>query len=153
MCWYGREDNMKIADKDTTVYKILRKTERNGKMHYQGPLFCKSYDMKYKYHTNLGLVPKNTPFLEINTGFHCYSKNVIVTADKAHKLLTAYSKDKKMLLRLYYDPSVSAALIKCTIPKGTTYYENYSGEIVTDTIIIEEELKIPNDIIIDITEE
>jgi hypothetical protein len=36
--------------------------------------------------------------------------------------------------------------MECTIPKGTEYYENGSGEIVTSKIIVEEEIQIKDEL-------
>jgi hypothetical protein len=35
-------------------------------------------------------------------------------------------------------------VVKCTIPKGATYYKNECGEIVTNTLILNESLGTPD---------
>ena len=170
MCWSGKIKDKRIASRNIIVYKMLRKMIKNGKTFYQAPVMTYFYGLGHKYcmgKINPVEIPASFDInsIEINEGYHCYAGHVLVNADKLSNSIFIYSGDDYTKLiggfsinsRLLISPAFSqyggTVLVKCTIPKGVTYYMNGDGEIVTDTIIIEEELEIPNNIIIDITEE
>lgn len=128
MCWTCRINPIKqIAHEDFIVYKILV----NGNSKY------------YKYHYTLGKLEVlskdmeviwDNPYFEISEGFHSYR------VSKATQVADHY--------RLYFndgysdwyldvvEPFYSVELYECTIPKGSIYYDNGFGEIVSNQIIV-----------------
>lgn len=84
----------------------------------------------------------------ISMGFHSYNMNVDVekvldTLDGRHYYTAVYTLYKGMMLSGYSLDGLR--YMECTIPKGTTYYENEKGEIVSRKIRVEkiEEIKPP----------
>lgn len=154
MCWIGKLDDKKVADRDITVYKILMKKRQgiNGdaSVRYLSPFMLAPYSLDVKYtelikpdysHTN------STTYV-ISEGLHCYSGNVFVKTYGEESGLTVYSKEESIKghrpLEAYVaSPNRSPVVIKCIIPEGFTYYENIYGEIVTQRLILKEEVKLP----------
>ena len=68
----------------------------------------------------------------IEEGFHSY-KEVKIVIDKELKRLRIYSKKNKALDSWSLHRK-GIAIMACVIPKGSIYYENRRGEIVSNTI-------------------
>lgn len=144
MCWYiPREEGkpqLRIAKEDITVYKMLRVTIDGELTSYLHHL---KYDPGVKYVLTDGLrVEDKNDSYEINKGFHSYNGRCVVYADK---LISGF---------FIYEPSVDdwygdflqrypedLILAECVIPKLSYYYENKSGEIVSDAIIVTGRIK------------
>lgn len=135
MCWNGKCD-VKIAKKDIIVYKV-------GYM--SGESFCSLY-LNYTY------VPKETnkevkidPFIYnynickerkkqeciIYTGYHSYKEVSMPYSELGTSSRLVYlgrTVERINLFNLYY-------VATFIIPKGSEYYENDEGEIVSSNII------------------
>ena len=92
---------------------------------------------------------------KIDEGIHCYNFDRVVveksTSESGKRLIAKvpFATDAygQHYLCTYYgdDLHFEAVLLECIIPKGTTYYENNQGEIVTEKLILGEEItKIDN---------
>lgn len=148
MCWVGSIHDKRIAKRDITVYKILRKCGIK-RIEYNAP-----FRDTTKYKIGCGY---NVPYLgvrnygcgdiEINEGLHCYSLNVYIKFSRDCDLIT-YSSDgiRSGLQRYYHYESRNTykyVIAKCIIPKGSTYFINNAGEIVTEALHIIEDIGVP----------
>jgi len=149
MCWVGLIHDKKIAKKDITVYKVLYRFGRKNKIYYAP--FRDDYHYKMGYHytiDKLGM-KRDGMYAVINEGYHCYSLNAYANTQRDGKILNIYSSnnDRPCMLHCYVGKLACKTIIfKCTIPKGSTYYINKKGEIVTDNLILDRDLGIPANI-------
>lgn len=149
MCWIGNQSNKKIATHNMTVYKVLDiyKLDENVLM---SPRQQFQYNLGKIYHAKIKPQSINKPnlhLIKISCGLHCYSKKCTfprfghhrnVRYNDIHTNLLVHQSDLEagalhvFRKKEFYFPAV----FKCIIPKGTTYYENKAGEIVTETLKI-----------------
>lgn len=72
--------------------------------------------------------------MKIDKGFHSYSMDkTMATKDKYHIVIYNMENNEIVDSIFFSDHLVIA---KCIIPKGSKYYKNDLGEIVSDQIII-----------------
>jgi hypothetical protein len=154
MCWIGYTLDKRRAMHDIKAYKVLYvyKLDENVLM---------SPRQEFKYAIGQTYNARITPqaingarlgFIRITYGLHCYSENCTFTRYEGdphdpkirrycsiYARLTHYQDDIEtgalhtFRKKDYYFPVV----FECTIPKGTTYYENKAGEIVTEALTID----------------
>lgn len=140
MCWVG-EPFEKVADKDIKVYKVVRATHftnKQGRDEVQAEAWYRRDTVYFpgkRYHLGKKISPRRTRnFCEcyIEEGFHSYSaENTRITYSFHYGWLKVDSRNKFCLDVYHYLPSV----LICIIPKGTTYYENDRGEIVSEELV------------------
>ena len=144
MCWKGRkEEAIRLeAKKDIEVFKIIYyKTEKKKyKSYYWGFEYKK--DMIEKQDLRTSNNPDDS--ILVLSGFHSYKSldmlnatnntqglNVCVRSINGSGTIdnvsSIYGKDKLIIA-------------KFIIPKGSEYYENQNGEIVSNQIIFKEEV-------------
>lgn len=152
MCWTTKDKKYitkNIAKNDILVHKIVR--VRNKKEVQKKFLFWSktviekeilSYCQLFKY--KLGetyridqkiIVESSRPhegefFAAIDEGFHSYSKNCSITGCSG-KYYRVFSKDSSTCSFTIYS---DCRIMVCIIPKGSVYYENEHGEIVSNRI-------------------
>lgn len=123
MCWTSANKPVKqIAKEDVICYKIV--ISRDGRV--VSPYF--HYEYKYhKINEEIALNIEYTLSSDINQlrlykcrqGYHSYS-----SLDFANQVYNNY----------FYEND--GCVFKCIIPKGSVYYDNKHGEIVSSNIII-----------------
>jgi len=117
MCLVTKQEK-RVATKDLTVYKIVFQTEK--KNVFKAIHYGFSYKLNKSYKTSMGKCYSQGHII-INEGFHAYTKR-----------FPTYYTINPLKDGVRY-------IAKCTIPKGSSYYENrYSHEIVSDRIILKE---------------
>lgn len=144
---------MRRAAEDIVVYKVVYAV--TGKMYpyYYHGCFNFYYEAGKRYKTNVHVIRKGDKDV-IENGFHSYEKNVcfrentalnanrviLVTGSKVRNLIGVYCEDKEIptcdgrIIR----PDVS--VVKCIIPKGTCFWKNEFGEVVSKEIIVTDEV-------------
>ena len=138
MCWTGKITDKHIAEAgDMPVYKVL--------LIKGNRLFSPCREMPYA--ENILYTQKIRPIGEeeigIEEGLHCYSGSCMV------KMKNAYTDrdiivDTKRNYRMHYEPyNGIMAVFRGVIPKGTVYYENGHGEIVSEGLKILHRLYVP----------
>ena len=140
MCWSinkiecesNPEKYHKIAEEDITVYKFGVQNSN---------IFLSIYQTNFWYEPNKSNKLIKLEWLEFNQvireGYHSYSgeckiDNINIVHDP--NVFKIYSKDKKnnkYVINAYVHEKIGVFII----PKGTEYYENEKGEIVSSTII------------------
>lgn len=130
MCWVGTNDEEltpKIAEDNIPVEKIVMLgTNFDNEECWYSAYFSKEYELNTTYKTD-------DMFLfvcVVEKGFHSY-KGVRIVINKEIESIYIYSK---MNCKLDSWHICSTAIMSCIIPKGSIYYENRHGEIVSNTI-------------------
>lgn len=153
MCWIGKTTDKKIAKKNVLVYKILDRY-KYGERYLLSPCMkfnntVEPIDYVYKQgktntaHIDPRPIKQHEDVIRIDKGIHCYSTKCTFE----HSSVTARNRIRVNLTKkqaphemgtlhlykedMYYDP----VIVLCTIPKGTTYYQNNAGEMVTEKLI------------------
>jgi hypothetical protein len=136
MCWVGYIKDRKCALEDITVYKILEETNNLGD-DFTG-LFSPVRGMKYEigktYTPNLRIKPFYNYVCDecsISIGLHCYSEdNKIIVSNDGDITVIGGSRYAA------HGHTIIPIIVRCIIPKGTIYYINSSGEIVTEKLTL-----------------
>lgn len=143
MCWLSDEYKApNIADEDIIVYKVmlLREGYRNELASFY---YGKRYVIGKEYIEETETVePVYLYHYSINKGFHSYSLEK-TTEKECYNHCQIWSGTTlldyvNLGIDVHYGETLVA--VKCIIPKGSTYYENDLGEIVSDRIIITDKI-------------
>lgn len=157
MCWTGYFGDKKIATADKKVFKVVKAyIDVEGNVANLSSYYKKCFKWELGERTTTTVRPhahfawdrtklnwsRDTP-IEIEYGIHSYDSqmtyihrtpdNCIVV--KTKNIFAENSED------VDYYPIVPSSLgyrvakMECIIPKGTTYYENSNGEIVSEVLI------------------
>ena len=137
MCWQTRyKTKLKVAEDNIPVTKIVRVSSDIIQAYYV-PGFIYS---KKIFHSKLDLPYLYGRSWRVQKGFHSYKSSCPIELCKMF-----YPEGWKCSLIVknfigicldVYNPFFSSDLgiMSCIIPKGSKYYENEHGEIVSDTI-------------------
>jgi DNA-directed RNA polymerase subunit H (RpoH/RPB5) len=130
MCWIGK-DIKQIAEKDISVFKIVRKSRKNNFLSYYYP---KHWVLNEKQESEILKRQSNYEnFVEIHTGLHSYDSSMIRIVED-HIIFQIYSYISSVPLDSFlYTENLYK--MDCVIPTGSTYYENERGEIVSNALI------------------
>ena len=160
MCWFGYITDRHVAKEDMKVFKMLyrepdsfKNFDKDFVRTYKPPYYTGAYKLGEMREVNgLGIFPTPKPYdwywseceklkkYKIEEGLHCYS------LDKCKCVWDApYGRiinGMKGMIQHYPREDFKGVLRKvlCVIPKGTVYWENQYGEIVTEKLIPIEEL-------------
>lgn len=130
MCWVGTNDielTPKIANDNVPVEKIVTVgTNIYNEECWYSAYFDKLYELDKTYKTTNMFLGGHI----IEEGFHSY-KGVRIIIDRELEGIRIYSKDG---VKLDSWDIHDKAIMSCVIPKGSVYYENKHGEIVSDAI-------------------
>lgn len=131
-----------VADQDIRVFKICRKEVRDGSSDVYSAYMYKQYTIDELYSmSEMKVTPISSGF-GVSDGFHSYSDDCKVLCSEAYYdklLIRIYSCSRSFMLD-YFLSDKNRAIVKCscTIPKGSKYFKNEDGEIVSDNIIIDD---------------
>ena len=142
MCWQGNF-NPKIAEKDISVFKIVRK---------QTPFKVESVYEKFPYYLGILYILKTVnseikscPDLVgayiVTEAFHSYlSDSVSVFKYSDILYITPNIDNIKSPLDYFRLSDESLVRIECIVPKGSQYCINELGEVVSNKIILKNEM-------------
>jgi len=133
MCWVSSQAVKQIAEEDIKVFKI-------GESH-RGMFYSMYKNFKYQlnqlYSINIYINKDDDGVFVGSRGFHSYDPSIVHLKISKNGIIqwVVYAGQR----RLDYD-IVIAGYVKaeCVIPKGTTYYENDFGEIISEAIIVKQ---------------
>lgn len=129
MCWIGTS-SAKIAEKDIVVYKIGKVLNNKFRSLYQNYF----YGAK-ELNTKISLRPASDqdylPHFLIWEGYHSYKDVTIPFNELEESFRGMYVGKIKIIMPLINDYYLGTFII----PKGSEYYENHVGEIVSSNII------------------
>ena len=136
MCWYSKKKKAaRIAVEDILVYKVMYRKPNNGR--FRSLYRRMDYEPEKIYWTDVNPISIDSPLyleMKIDKGFHSYSMDkTMATKDKYH--IVIYNMENNEIVDSIFF-SDNLVIAKCIIPKGSKYYMNEVGEIVSDQIII-----------------
>ena len=139
MCWTGRIEDKRIAEKDIQVFKVVRDIG-NGKIKSECIGFIyktkKLYTLRHWWGGKRKLKPDiRGKYVNINSGFHSYNPDKLFTVKQQDEhIISVYSKKGNNFTISYNETDIKK--VKCIIPKGSEYWENKNGEVVSNQIMI-----------------
>ena len=150
MCWFGERKHKRVAKEDIRCKKVFYRQPGHIRNRYVSPVMKTMYVQGQTYESNIVLTC-GTGYWKIDEGIHCYSMDKVKIersiAQCGERLVAKipFATDNygnKHHLCTYYgnDIGMQAVVLECIIPKGSVYYENLGGEIVTEKLIIGEEI-------------
>ena len=129
MCWIGKCD-IKIAKQDFYVYKLGSVSDKGFKSLYQNFIY-EPKEINKKIELNPIPLYKDKSFYVIYEGYHSYKDIVMPYSNLRSCCRTIYLGN----IKLPHYPYNIYHLATFIIPKGSVYYENIHGEIVSSNII------------------
>ena len=147
MCWKSKEKKTsQIAGEDIFVYKVMLQNPDTGR--YKSLYYEMEYEPGKVYSTYMEPIDVG-PLCEkcrimINKGFHSYNadKTEIVKGISMNHWSINSKETKDFWLDMIYgfsyldDEYKELVAVKCIIPKGACYYENELGEMVSDQLMV-----------------
>lgn len=126
----------KYATKDIICYKVLCKNDRH---EYFSPFRHFIYKLNKRVSSNFSFmlfsIRIQSPQIEYNSLKLIRNFNCVTQGLHSFKCLLAAIEFKDRFVK-------EGIVMKCTIPKGSWYYEGIQNELVSDNIIINKELII-----------
>ena len=107
--------------------------------------YCLGKEYKAEIHVEEALFPYEKD--AIDEGLHCYSEECMVKEFcNSIAVDNPYGEFLECYTRGFYCSRAFPVVVKCTIPKGSVYYENGNGEIVTEKYILNKVVHAPTDL-------
>lgn len=133
MCWVSTEAIRQVAKEDIKVFKIGENHEGMFCSMYKG--FEYQLNQLYTSCIDIESQDYNNRFVG-SQGFHSYDPSIVhLKISKNNEILRW--EVKTIHGRLDYDTDgINNVKAECVIPKGSVYYENDFGEIISNQIII-----------------
>lgn len=148
MCWqtYKKEEMQpKVSENDVNVSKVVG-IDKDGTLTSYWWDF--TWELGKEYHSAMNIESLDVSYLAINTGFHSFNPQkttFMVDSDTEREIsfLYVYCNDNLKMHTWtfgieYRYKFEKVAVMDCIIPKGSMYYENKDGEIVSDSLIPKE---------------
>ena len=129
MCWIGRCD-VKIAKQDFYVYKLGYVSNKGFRSLYQNFIY-EPKEINKKVELNPIQVFEHGSACVIYEGYHSYKDIAMPYSELGLHYRTIYLGKTVQYIRLNNIYSIATFII----PKGSKYYENDVGEIVSSNII------------------
>lgn len=129
MCWISNNKPERlVAKEDITVYKVVQIFPDGKILSYFNDF---PYEIGEIYNTNITVKHYEnvySDFYYIEQGFHSYNYHLYIGLDPFLNMPVAYDKSNAS----YYGDDIYGML--CVIPKGTEYYVNRFGDVVSTSI-------------------
>ena len=161
MCWLGKRSDKKVAKTNIGVQKVLMMRDKDVD-RFLSPYIYEVYTAnEEKKHTIVvrdDIVDElKEDLIRIDIGLHSYSRECKIEKtqrkptpqNSTMNFLIVYPKNYKNKLfggthtycqSIIYSLRRMPVMVKAIIPKGTTYYENSRGEIVSEKLIITDKI-------------
>ena len=138
MCWISKECKPLVSDGHVKVIKICGQKENSRLCGYFRASFCYILNFTYKTEVNIKYFA-NEYYGDI--GFHCYSADKCAwKTDLKHRVIKIGTDiDTFSYFGVYpidYADFSNVAIVEGYIPKGTVYYINEDGEIISNGIVL-----------------
>lgn len=128
MCWTGKITGFRIAFKDVPVIKVCYK--RGDFKGYLSKIQNYLYDLNKTEKAKLGITPSKVRkgfFFDINEGLHSYEATKFWSEWANYYNVSEY-------IGLISDENCNYHYVVGFIPKGSIYFINDSGEIVSNKL-------------------
>ena len=132
MCWMCSKAEKKIAEEDIKVFKIGKGYEDIFESLYVdfkyqlNQLYTSCIDVEFQTHSNNFIGSQ---------GFHSYDPSIVHLKISENGIIqwAVYAGKRRLDCDTHIGDCVKA---ECVIPKGSVYYKNDMGEIISNQIII-----------------
>ena len=152
MCWFGERKHKRVAKEDIRCKKVFYRQLGHIRNRYVSPVMKTMYVKGETYESDI-VITRGISRWKIDEGIHCYNMKKVdverIKSESGERLVVKipFATDNygnKHHLCTYYgnDIGMEAVVLECIIPKGSVYYENLGGEIVTEKLIIGEEITV-----------
>lgn len=147
MCWIGKAKDRKIATEDIKTKKIVDLFEGRYYGYYQ---IWFEYGLGKTYTAKISpreWVNDDTKRV-IDVGLHSYAWDIEMKSLCGGDIQVRCPRPlggQTTYTNRHGFGNGKIAVMECTIPKGTVYWENQVGEIVSEKLIIEEEIYVEDD--------
>lgn len=155
MCWQSTILNKQIAKEDIPVKKICEIYYPFGVLHSRDEIFykspCHSFVYSFSPAEKVNLIVNThkgskeflsgKTYYTIEAGYHCYNPEINMLFKREPSGYEGY----ELLTIIYNGIEIgkyvgrSLVYVDMLIPKGSEYYENEQGEIVSNKLIILQE--------------
>ena len=150
MCWFGERNDKRVAKEDIRCKKVFYRQPGYFKVkRYVSPVFKAPYKQGDTATSKIG-IHQGIGYWMIDEGIHCYGmdkvkieRSIAQCGERlVAKILRVDCYGMKDYQSVFYgnDIGMQVVVLECIIPKGSVYYENNQGEIVTEKLIIGEEI-------------
>ena len=162
MCWYGTVNDEKVAKRDLRVMKVLYKPIKISehinlpidlKDYFIAPYAATFYEIGKRYEQDIMQITTYDTFgdadkLVIEKGLHSFSKSVKWKISKLYNIraftantVSVYCVSNMLIPAFKFNQATISGnfelkLVECIIPKGTKYYRNNKGDIVSEALIV-----------------
>lgn len=139
MCWSSfSKPELKVAENNIPVTKIVKIKQNIIRAYYEDKFV---YSVNETYHSKIKLESpySKVDYYRITEGFHSYKSSCPITLSKSFFCTTlnvGYPNEDGELEQycMTCNSYRTLGIMSCIIPKGSKYYENEDGEIVSNTI-------------------
>lgn len=137
MCWTAIEEKdriCRVAEDDIRIFKIVDKI---GDSMVYTPYYWtlrETYGLDWEYYTKMGERILNNGGVIVDRGFHSYSRKKCCVMEG----MSCYNVFRKSGCELWdsfvFSTEGKTCVLWGIVPKGSRYYENADGEIVSERI-------------------
>lgn len=137
MCWTAIEEKdriCRVAEDDIRIFKIVDKI---GDSMVYTPYYWtlrETYGLDWEYYTKMGERILNNGGVIVDRGFHSYSRKKCFVMEG----MSCYNVFRKSGCELWdsfvFSTEGKTCVLWGIVPKGSRYYENADGEIVSERI-------------------
>ena len=137
MCWTSIEEKdriCRVAEDDIRIFKIVDKI--GDSMVYTSYYWTlrETYGLDWEYYTKMGERILNNGGVIVDRGFHSYSRKKCCVMEG----MSCYNVFRKGGSELWdsfvFSTEGKTCVLWGIVPKGSRYYENADGEIVSERI-------------------
>ena len=137
MCWTSIEEKdriCRVAEDDIRIFKIVDKI--GDSMVYTSYYWTlrETYGLDWEYYTKMGERILNNGGVIVDRGFHSYSRKKCFVMEG----MSCYNVFRKSGCELWdsfvFSTEGKTCVLWGIVPKGSRYYENADGEIVSERI-------------------
>ena len=136
MCWISKKQDIKIAEQDIPIFKIMKKTP--------SPEIVKSIYQNFSYTLN-SLTKSNIKIqayrwkgIIVNQALHSYNAKKIKCSSNSITLKIEIPTSYCIVELDRFAINMDIIKVKGIIPKGSKYMENIDGEFVSNQLILTE---------------
>lgn len=138
MCWVSSQAVKQIAEEDIKVFKIGESHRGMFYSMYKGfeyklnRLYTSCIDIELQDCIDIKFQDYNNMFVG-SKGFHSYDPSIVHLDIRKNVIIqwAVYAGKRKLDVG-----DINYVKAECVIPKGSVYYENENGEIISNQIII-----------------
>ena len=141
MCWRGKNER-KIAKEDIKVFKVVIADKNNS--FFNSIYYKFIYRLGFIYSSRIKKKLFDSTQIKITKGIHSYSKycKIAISGDLLfirnrmnNEAIDVFSKYSLFSQQNFYR-------LECIIPRGSAYYENEHGEMVSSRLKIVKAMKL-----------